>query len=93
MIEPSQAQVLDSTDIWQTFGLLAAFVAQSIIFIWYLSRHDKRFEDSETRSSAAHLEASKMCVEAQRDGHAVMRECVGAMARVSASLERIEGKQ
>jgi hypothetical protein len=57
-------------------------------FIQYLNRKDKLLEAMEQRSSAAHLEAARLCKASQDEGHVVMRECMSAIGASNATLAR-----
>lgn len=100
-MDPSKA--IASPDIWQTFGLLAAFVATVGVFIYYLiridagrreddARRDKTLEAIEDKSSRTNLEAARICAESQREATQVNRESMAVLARCTAALERVEAR-
>lgn len=95
------SQLPTSPDIWQTFGLLAAFVAVVGMFLWYLVRKDKADEtrdarlvramdELEKRSSEAHVKAAVICAEAERERIAAAREMQAALGRASVLLDQHE---
>lgn len=101
MLFLSSQGVPASPDVWQTFGLLAAFVAVVVLFLNYLQRKDKSGEmvverwvkamdDLEERSSTAHIRAAEICAQSERERNASLAQVMEALGRAVAVIERHE---